>query len=238
MGKVAPPRIFGLLAPEGRKVVLVRRGPHRVTQLLLWDLQTDHLTVGSRIEGKVFYDVCDVSPDGRYFILFARAPHRLCLETDDCWTALIEPPFVEDPLAFWSSCGSWPGGGKFHGNTTLRPTPSAYATLIIPVPATLKVKHSWSLFRRESTLPSGWENTFLGNCVKPFATGRLVETRNSFEIQDAAGNAVRAWPKKPFIPQFMEVDHRGRVIFGDQGCLWAWEDFPNGRPYEVADLRS
>lgn len=37
--------------------------------------------------------------------------------------------------------------------------------------------------------------------------------------------------------QFLEVDFRGRVIFGEAGCLWAWDNCPDGAPTRIADLR-
>lgn len=35
---------------------------------------------------------------------------------------------------------------------------------------------------------------------------------------------------------WIDLDAKGRVIYGDRGSLWAWEDFPEGKPHLIADL--
>jgi hypothetical protein len=91
----------------------------------------------------------------------------------------------------------------------------------------------------EAMMPK-WKTEQTGIQEKPFATGLLRrEVGHAFErwtLLDLAGNQVRTWEPKSNHPQFLDIDTRGRVVFGDLGCLWTWEDFPNGRATLIADL--
>ncbi|MBS1721416.1 MAG: hypothetical protein JSS66_00250 [Armatimonadetes bacterium] len=93
----------------------------------------------------------------------------------------------------------------------------------------------------EMLKPGALEKSFSGGAVHYV---KVVTKRNmwpvfesSWRIVDTEGDIVREWRDKSARPQFLEVDHRGRVVFGDEGCLWAWEDCPKGKPKLVADLR-
>lgn len=99
----------------------------------------------------------------------------------------------------------------------------------------------------DAVLPR-WEMTQRGHREKSFLGGTLRHATwlepserwgmpsELWELCDRDGKVVREWRPKPFQPQFLDVDHRGRVLFGDKGCLWAWQDFPAGAPTMVADL--
>lgn len=37
-------------------------------------------------------------------------------------------------------------------------------------------------------------------------------------------------------PLWIDIDNSGRLVYADKGCLYAWRDFPNGKPQLIADL--
>ena len=72
-------RIDGIIARSALVAVIFRRGPSKMTQQLLWDMELDVVTSGQWLMGKVFTKNCDVSPDGRYLVVMATnysAAHR------------------------------------------------------------------------------------------------------------------------------------------------------------------
>ncbi len=94
-----------------------------------------------------------------------------------------------------------------------------------------------------------WEMKDKGIYIKPFKGGSLrheeglrresrwPEHRHVWQLCGLGGDVVKEWRPLPFQPQFLDVDHSGRVVYGEDGCLWAWADFPWGAPTLVADLR-
>lgn len=65
---------------------------------------------------------------------------------------------------------------------------------------------------------------------------RVRPVPERWRIIGADGAEVRNFLMKDHDCQFLDVDSRGRVIFGDKGCLWAWERCPEGEPQLIADL--
>lgn len=60
--------------------------------------------------------------------------------------------------------------------------------------------------------------------------------RERWELVDCSGQTRLRLQPKSHHPQWLDIDHRGRPVFGDKGCLWAWEGFPDGEPTMIADL--
>lgn len=118
---MAPARIYGILAPKAKRVVLFRRGPSQHTLQLLWDLETDKVTPGQWIKGKVFVERSDVSPDGRYLIAaisnYRESRHHA--EDLNFWTAISRPPYFT-AIAMWGSAGCYLGGGMWESNRKVR----------------------------------------------------------------------------------------------------------------------
>lgn len=76
---------------------------------------------------------------------------------------------------------------------------------------------------------------------KPFTRGTLRRIETGYEtwqVVDCEGVVRRQFLSGWYSTQFLDIDHRGRVVFGDQGCLWAWEGFPDGKPTLIADLNA
>jgi len=73
-------------------------------------------------------------------------------------------------------------------------------------------------------IPRGWleRETWYGN--------------QAWRLVDDSGVVRKDWKPNSFHPQWIDVDGRGRVVFGEAGCLWAWTDFPDDEPKLIADL--
>jgi hypothetical protein len=122
MKKVIPARVYGYVARKANQVVVLRQGPHRVCQMLVWDLATDVVTPGQWVRAHVFFERCDVSPDGKYFVAAlsdysttTRSRGSAPEELRTGWTAISRPPYFS-ALALWFSGCSWNGGGVWNGN--------------------------------------------------------------------------------------------------------------------------
>ena len=78
--------------------------------------------------------------------------------------------------------------------------------------------------------------------TKPIESGVLVRwlsyNEENWELRDEDGVIHRTF--KPVLrgAPLLDIDRRGRVIFGEAGCLWAWADFPHGEATMIADLNA
>ena len=102
--------LYGILARDGRSVLVFRRGPSRAVLLLRWWLKSDTIEEGQWFRGRIYEDRCDLSPNGEYLVYFA-AKHKGRFGT---WTAISHPPFLT-ALALWPVGHTWGGGGIFSG---------------------------------------------------------------------------------------------------------------------------
>ncbi len=114
MSPVPPPRVFGLLAREAPLVVLIRRGPARQVLLLAWNLDTDRISPGQWLKGRLYERRADLSPDGRHLIYFAM-DGRWQGPLGGAWTAISRPPWLT-ALHLWPWGHCWNGGGLFLDN--------------------------------------------------------------------------------------------------------------------------
>lgn len=101
-------RIFGIVAREAPRVVLVRRGPTKHVLLITWDTLKHEFRAGQWLKGRIYEERCDLSPSGEKFIYLA-ANHKSPLGS---WTAVSRPPFLT-ALVLWDNLGTWGGGGLF-----------------------------------------------------------------------------------------------------------------------------
>ncbi|MCC7434182.1 MAG: hypothetical protein IT363_05810 [Methanoregulaceae archaeon] len=117
------------MATRAPIAVLFRRGPSKLTQLLLWNLETDEITPGQWIQGKVFVRRCDLSPDGKLLVTaisnYSAQKNKLASEeygletwSTSFWTAVSRPPYFT-ALALWFLGASYNGGGIWVDNHTL-----------------------------------------------------------------------------------------------------------------------
>ena len=95
--------------------------------------------------------------------------------------------------------------------------------------------------RLELVQPGHHEKQFEGGVLQyqellePDNAG-MEYTRERWSLCDKFGRVYKHWQPGHFQWQWIDIDHRGRVVFGDEGKLWAWEGFPDGEPKMIADL--
>ena len=114
-------RIFVILARDAEIGIILRRGPSKWVQIIRWDTGRDTFEDGAWFHGRIYEEACDVSPDGQLFVYFAAKHDRHGVDDEYgyAWTAVSRPPWLY-ALALWpSQFGTWPGGGRFSGNSEL-----------------------------------------------------------------------------------------------------------------------
>lgn len=105
-----PARLHVLFASETPQAVVIRRGPSRKVATIGWDRKTDTFTLGQWLKGKIYEERCDLSPDGKHFLYFARGKGSW-----QTWTALSKTPYLK-ALDFHGKGDTWGGGGLFLSN--------------------------------------------------------------------------------------------------------------------------
>src|SRR5260221_8777157 len=93
--------LFIILARDVHQAVILRRGPHIWTQMLLWNTKTDTFTEGQWLKGTLYPRRCDLSPDGSKLIYFVAKHYK-----HNYWTAISRPPYFT-ALAMWDTSGTW-----------------------------------------------------------------------------------------------------------------------------------
>src|SRR6478672_9523285 len=110
-----PARLHVLLASEKPVGVVLRRGPSNAVCSLLWDRRTDEFQLGQWVRARIYERRCDISPDGRHLIYFARNG-RWHSETKGTWTAISRVPWLK-AVVLYGKGDCWQGGGLFTSNT-------------------------------------------------------------------------------------------------------------------------
>jgi hypothetical protein len=167
---MVPPRIHIEFASESPKAVILRRGPTRWVQLLLWDTSSDAIEPGSWFHGRIYENGCSISPDGKLFAYFASKYHgEKTRGVDYAWTAVSKPPWLT-AIALWPQADTWGGRATFVDNKTL----------IIDCPHWFKLQSQDRLPRGFTVLPRWIGRGAPEQCLaqSPVSTGHF---------QDAAG---------------------------------------------------
>ena len=99
-----------LLAREAPVGLIFRRGPTRWVQAIRWQTNTDVFEDGDWINGRIYPEQSDLSPDGRRLMYVAMNAHWVDA-TKNAWTAISDAPSFK-PLIHWNR-GPGPGGGGF-----------------------------------------------------------------------------------------------------------------------------
>jgi hypothetical protein len=110
-----------LLARDAPKGVILRRGPTKWVQLILWHTDNDTFEDGQWFRGRIYGQVSDLSPDGSLFLYMAlkeRTPARRKSDYTYKWTAISKPPYFT-ALALWPLGDEWYGGGVFLNDKTV-----------------------------------------------------------------------------------------------------------------------
>ena len=106
--------VFARDEPVG---LILRRGPSKWVQLILWDTRRDRFTDGAWFHGRIYEDRCNLSPDGRLFVYFCHGGHSRPGYSDS-WTAVSRPPWLF-ALGLWPWGTTYGGGGRFTDSRTL-----------------------------------------------------------------------------------------------------------------------
>lgn len=113
-----PPRLFVIMAKSASVAVIVKRGPARWAQVVLWDTRGDVFNDGAWIRGRIYAEKCDLSPDGQLFVYAAFQGQRLGTSYSDSYTAVSRPPWLH-ALALWPMHTTYGGGGRFSDDRRL-----------------------------------------------------------------------------------------------------------------------
>jgi hypothetical protein len=93
-----PCRVTVFVARQAQAAVILRRGPTRWVELILWDTKKDLFQRGQWFHGRVYEERCDLSPDGTKFIYFAaKYGRKRDADMPDTWTAISKPPYFTQP---------------------------------------------------------------------------------------------------------------------------------------------
>jgi hypothetical protein len=179
------------------------------------------------------------------------------------WTAVSRPPYFS-ALALWIAPDAYNGGGIWTQNKALGLNNHPYSCIKTKPMGKGYRSHDLNLGAEEYWLyelllaKRGWE-LVPGPDIDPedlasyprrkgFETGeiRYAESNagdeyhwlpeETWELRDITGKIRRTWEKRPPETVWIDVDHRGRVLIAENGCLYAWSGFPEGKPKLVADL--
>jgi len=127
----APSRLSVILARTRPLGVILRRGPSKWVQIILWHTDNDTFDYGQWFKGRIYEHRCDVSPDGSLFIYFASKITGRTLKDQEythAWTAISRPPYLT-ALALWPEGDTYGGGGIFlNGHTVKLHHDAAHAT--------------------------------------------------------------------------------------------------------------
>lgn len=260
--------IDGILAARAPRAVIFRRGPRDLTQQLLWDLDTDAVEAGQWLRARVYTRRCDLSPDGRQLVGFygnwsasrlARASREHALERPHAaqsWTAISFAPYFT-ATALWFQGHTWGGGGHWvaDDHVELVGIPADAAAIAPRQP--LRVEpcahvgpHRWEGVWHERLRARGWRVVGVDATERAAAWekdapgGRLLyrcavaEGAETWTLLDARGQVAREWRSRHGRPGLFDFDAGGRLVYAEDGCLWAWRDWPAAAPVRIADLRA
>lgn len=192
-------------------------------------------------------------------------PNVLRANIDTTWHEAISPkgaPFKVRKLN-WGGCEDeplfgmrlerqgWVTESSFEVEMTNKRAVNAFARKSIwKLPALLRGDwQEMSEFMASYVAPE-WRMLSAGSKSKRFSGGALRfekwldpgkaawDPSERWSICDGNGIVRRDFKPKSHHPQFLDMDPRGRVVFGDKGCLWAWDEFPKGKPQLIADLNA
>lgn len=106
MTSVAP-RLHVITALACDKALVLRRGPSGMVASLLWNRACGSFEMGQWLKGRVYEHRCDLSPDARHMVIFARRDNASL-----AWTALSRAPWLR-AIEVFPQQHTWCGGGAF-----------------------------------------------------------------------------------------------------------------------------
>lgn len=213
-------RLFALLAKDAPRAVILRRGPTRRVQLLLWHTDTDIIEEGQWFYGHIYEWGCDLSPDGTLFLYLAqkaKTRERRMSQTTHKWTALSHPPYFT-ALALWPSGDNWDGGGMFLSQDAL---------WLCYERRNLKNRVSKHLSIEASFRPERFQERSIRNGWEIVQQGQFTSERLPDDVPDPAFRA-RAVTQQPAIQRKARPDRR----------YWLVEEFYREPDFSFESLTS
>lgn len=124
------PKMYVLTARDVPTALILRRGPSAWFHLILWDTLRDDFTHGAWFRGMIYWEKCDLSPDGHLFVYsaFKGNYHPTDAAFGGAYTAVSRPPWLFS-LGVCHHDTTYGGGGRFVSNTELR------ASILVPDPS-------------------------------------------------------------------------------------------------------
>lgn len=257
-----PCRLAILMAREAQAAVILRRGPSRWVELILWDTKEDRFQRGQWFHGRIYEERCHLSPDGTKFIYFAsKYGHKRDADMPDTWTAISKPPYFT-ALALWPGTGTWGGGGLFldnqlfwrpdwpaklhprfslHRLTDLLDDGDRIATYkkffeeekLFRDPLYLRLRHGgWELAEPDGQSQLRWKR------ANPIRRGQLLLDRSfSLPRYHLVLTDKRAEPRV-FDADWADWDQSGRLVIAREGKVLAgkWDRHRGLRFEELADF--
>jgi hypothetical protein len=235
--KIAPARLFMIVARRSPVAVIFRRGPSHCVQLVKWDTENDTFQTGQWFHGRIYERRCDLSPNGSLLIYFAQkiSPRTLNdREFTHTWTAISKPPYLT-ALALWPKGQSWDGGGLFkndkavllnHEKEVAQSHPNhqpgrLHVTLMDchfggdePIFSQRLERDGWMLkqaWKRESRKTPYQFRTVQPEIREKLNGSQFIRLTRSVELND-------------YLPEFSVVSQRGSPITTIERATWAdWD---------------
>jgi hypothetical protein len=112
MATVPKCKLTAIIAEKKRVGVIFRRGPTKQVRLIKWNLAKDTFELGQWFKGRIYEDLCDLSPEGELLVTYATKA------SIGYWTAVSRPPYLT-ALALWPIGGGSIGGGLLRSEKEL-----------------------------------------------------------------------------------------------------------------------
>lgn len=109
------PHLFVIVSSNKNYAVIFRTTGRKLTLLVKWDLTSDLITHGQWIDGRIFNDACDISPNGKYLIY--KINKKVTTKDKDFGVVTIIsrlPNFTA--LGMWGNRNQYAGGGFFESD--------------------------------------------------------------------------------------------------------------------------
>ena len=249
----APARLRLLPALAAPIAIILRRKPSKLYHVMLWRTDTDEIEHGSWFRGRIYEDMCDISPDGRWMAYFAIGGSSMGPRS---WSALCRPPWLRAALYHQATGHVWGERGIFRPDgrvdainwsvplksdvdpAELKDAPK----IIFNPPGTWPPQHA-TLLRDGFTLQSQTKSNPLHSHLMLQPTPehpairlfnpRSTTGRGRIEVDglDLALDPARDWAC---------YDSRGHLLIARLGRVerWSLRDLKAGQPGFVRDLES
>ncbi len=247
-------RLHVLTATEAPTAVILRRGPTRHVASLLWNRETDEITLGQWLKGRIYEHRSDLSPDGKHMVWFGGT--RRTIGQGSWHTVVSRAPWLR-AIVFLPQDWTWHGGGAFtedgrvflngggvlpENSDGLRPAPQD------SFPHGTDGFHMGGLYAAMMAR-RGWIRTAGDRYETKLATGLphgwslrlsfVLHAKNRSIISHAYSLAHPEYGHRPCPDWEWAEPWEGGMHFAARGCLFASEIGAKGaigEPREIADL--